>query len=861
MEIDPWQNTRRRGELRLYLGAAPGVGKTFAMLGEAHRRVGRGTDVVIGFVETHGRAKTAELLDGLEVVAPKTLFHAGVEFTEMDVEAVLARQPAVAVVDAFAHTNVPGSRNVKRWQDIDELLDAGIDVLSTVNIDQVEAIRDVVERITGFRQRESVPDDVVRRAEQIELVDITPEALRRRLAHGNVYPAHKIDAALSNYFRPGNLTALRELALRWVADHVDSALQRYRTDQQITDTWEARERVVVAITGGPESEMLIRRARRIASRAGADLMVLHSLRGDRSIGTPPHTVRALRRLADNVGASFHTVVSDDIPDALLEFARGVNATQLVLGTTRRSRIARLFTNDIVGTVLQRPGPIDVHLVTHPEAAQRWPLRWPRLGLRQPRQRLGWVTALLGPVLVTVAGLPVRGDLQFSSVVMLQMLVIVLVAMLGGLVPGLAAVVISGGLLNFFFTQPYNTLVIANPQDVITLVVMLIIAVLVALVVDRAARGAQQAAQARAEANLLASYARTVLTHPIPVDRLVEKIKENFGLIAVTLLERHDDGWHRVASSGPDPCESPESADADLPVTADVHLALRGRILPVAERIILESAAKQALLALRHQRMAAQAAESQRQAEANELRTALLSAVGHDLRTPLTSIKAALGSLRAPDIALSTDDTEELLGMVEDATDRLTALVVNLLDSSRLATGTVRPDIHPVSYDEVVARALWGLEGQDDVGVDVDDRLPQVLADAGLLERVVANVIDNALRHGRPTNRDSTGGELGVVVHASAYAGEVELRVVDHGPGLPKGTVEQAFAPFQRLGDREAASGIGLGLSVAKGFLEAMGGRIHAEDTPGGGLTVVISLPAERIDQASDELTHRPVREV
>ncbi len=270
----------RRGELRIYLGAAPGVGKTFAMLGEGRRRASRGTDVVVGLVETHGREQTAILLDGLEAVPRRTVVHRGMELSEMDVDAVLARRPAVALVDELAHTNVPGSRNAKRWQDIEELLEAGITVLSTVNVQHLESLNDVVERITGIGQRETVPDEVVRRAEQVELVDITPEALRRRMAHGNVYPANRVDAALSNYFRPGNLTALRELALLWVADQVDVALQRYRAEQHITETWEARERVVVSVTGGPESETLIRRAARIAARTGGgEVLVCTSCAG------------------------------------------------------------------------------------------------------------------------------------------------------------------------------------------------------------------------------------------------------------------------------------------------------------------------------------------------------------------------------------------------------------------------------------------------------------------------------------------------------------------------------------------------------------------------------------------------------
>ncbi|WP_207222652.1 sensor histidine kinase [Herbihabitans rhizosphaerae] len=839
------QESTRRGELRIYLGAAPGVGKTFAMLGEAHRRAERGTDVAVGLVETHGRIKTANLIEGLEVVPRKHMTHREHEFTELDVGAVLARKPDVVLIDELAHTNVPGSRNEKRWQDIDELLDAGIDVLSTVNIQHLESLNDVVERITGARQHETVPDEVVRRAEQLELVDITPEALRRRLAHGNVYPAHRIDAALGNYFRPGNLTALRELALLWVADQVDVALQRYRAEQRITDTWEARERVVVAITGGAESEALIRRASRIAARAGADLLVLTILRGDGLAGAPPYAIARLRKLAEDVGATFHTVVGDDVPAALLDFARGVNATQLVLGTSRRSRLARLFDEGIGAAVVQQSGPIDVHMVTHDEAQRGRRFRlWPKV-MVPDRALLGWALAIVLPAAVTLVCVLLREELILSTNVVGYLMATVAVALVGGLGPALVASLLSALLLNYFFTEPLYTLSVDAQQNVVTLIAMVVVGVAVALVVDRAARRAEQAARARTEAALLASYARTVLTHPEPLDRLLEKVRENFGLTSVALLERRKGAWAMVTWVGATPCREPDEADVDVAVTPDVHLALRGRALPAADRTVLEAAAGQALMALRQQRMAADAAEARRHAEATELRTALLSAVGHDLRTPLTSIKAALGTLRAPDISLSTEDEAELLETIEESTDRLAGLIDNLLDSSRLATGAVAPRVKPVGYDEVVARALSGVDGRDRISVDVDEALPRVLADAGLLERVVANVVDNALRHGvAGVARKSDPREPPVALRASAHADQVELRVVDNGKGLPKGTAESAFAPFQRLGDRDATSGVGLGLSVAKGFTDAMGGTIRAEDTPGGGLTVVISLPTE-----------------
>ncbi|MDT7614402.1 MAG: two-component system, OmpR family, sensor histidine kinase KdpD [Pseudonocardiales bacterium] len=838
----------RRGELRIHLGSAPGVGKTFAMLGEARRRVGRGTDVVVGIVETHGRAKTAELLDGLEIVPRRYETDARrLDFGEMDLDAVLARRPEVALVDELAHTNAPGSRHAKRWQDVEELLEAGIDVLTTVNVQHLESLNDVVERITGVRQGETVPDEVVRRAEQLELIDITPEALRRRLAHGNVYAAEKVDAALANYFRPGNLTALRELALLWVADEVDVALQRYRSDKQITEVWETRERVVVALTGDKESETVLRRAARIAKRSGAaDLLAVHILRGDGLAGPPVGAVARLRKLAEDVGASFHTVVGgEDVPADLLDFARGANATQLVIGTSRRSRIARMFAEGVGTRVVQDSGTIDVHMVTHDEAGRGVRLPALRNGLPFARKALGWVLAVVLPGVATGAGVLLQEVVGLSTDVVLYFLATVAAALVGGLGPAVLAAVIGGVLLNFFFTRPYFSLNISEPENIVAVAAMIVVAVLVALVVDRAARRAQQAARARAEGALLASFARTVLTRTDPLPRLLEKVREAFGLHSVALLERAGDAgtdtWRCVTSSGPMGCATPDEADVDVEVEDALHLVGSGRSLAAADRRLLEVVGGQALLALRSQRAAAEAEASRRRAEVTETRSALLSAVGHDLRSPLTSIKAAAGSLRDPTLRISAADRLELLATVEESADRLTALVDNLLDSSRLAAGAVTPMLVAIGYDEVAVRALVGLEGAGRVKVEIDEGLPEVVADAGLLERVVANVVDNALRY---------AVDAPIVLRASAYADRVELRIVDAGPGVPRQAREALFAPFRRLGgadpsDRDGGAGVGLGLSVARGFTEIMGGTLTAEDTPGGGLTVVVALPAAR----------------
>ena len=848
----------RRGELRIHLGAAPGVGKTYAMLCEAHRRLERGTDVVVGLVETHGRAKTAELLEGLEVLPRRHVEHRGAQLTELDVDAVLARAPQVVLVDELAHTNAPGSRHGKRWQDVEDILAAGIDVISTVNIQHLESLGDVVERITGARQREAIPDAVVRAADQLELVDITPEALRRRMAHGNIYRADKVDASLSNYFRTGNLIALRELALLWVADQVDVALQRYRTEAHIDEVWEARERVVVAVTGGPESATVMRRAARIAQRANAaDLLAVHVLRGD-GLGTEAgrDTVSGaeLRRLADSVGASFHTVVGDDVPSTLLEFARGANATQLVLGTSRRSRWARLLDPGIGARATAASGPIDVHLVTHDYAGSAVRGGGPggsggpgvrRLHLPRSRRVLGWPLAVLAPVLAGALGVVGRDLVGLPTDVAVFLLATVVVALVGGLGPALLAALLGGGLLNYLLTPPLYTFAIASAENVVAVVAMVLVAVLVALVVARADRRAVQAAQARTEATLLASFARVILTRSDPLPKLLERVREAFGFASVAVLERGPSAtWTVQASVGEPVVTRPADADADVEVEVDtdVHLVAAGRTLSADERRLFSSVCGQALLALRNRRMAVEAVEAQRKADAAGLRTALLSAVGHDLRTPLTTIKAAAGTLRDPTLRVPVADRQELLGVVEDSADRLSGLVDNLLDSSRLATGAVTPLLAPVGFDEIVALALGGLDPAVSraLTVDVPESLPDVLADAGLAERVVANLLDNAVRH---------AGASGVAVRASAYAERVELRVVDDGPGIPPRARDKLFTPFQRLGDRDTGSGVGLGLHVARGFAEAMGGTLTPEDTPGGGLTMVMSLPTAAVPGA------------
>lgn len=841
-DVHPRNHRPNRGELRVYLGAAPGVGKTYAMLGEAHRRSERGTDVVAGVVETHGRAKTAALLAGIEVIPPRYIEYRGSSFPELDVPAVLARRPQVVLVDELAHTNTPGSKNPKRWQDVEALLDAGISVISTVNIQHLESLNDVVAQITGIEQKETIPDSIVRQAAQVELIDITPEALQRRISHGNVYASEKIDAALSNYFRRGNLTALRELALLWLADQVDTALAKYRFENKITDMWEARERVVVAVTGGPESETLVRRASRIASKSSAELMVVHVLRGDGLAGLSEARMSKVRELANRLDASLHTVVGDDVPSALIDFAREINATQLVVGTSRRPRWTRLFEEGIGPRIVERSGKIDVHIVTHEEAKHA-------LGVAPipPRARrvVSWLASLVVPSFictVTVGVLDPYLDTGGESA--LFFVGVLVVGLLGGVAPAALSAMLSGLLLNYFLIAPRHSFTIAEPNSAITELVLLLIAVAVAVLVDGAAKRAREARLASQDAELLTLFARSVL-RGADLETLLERVRETYSQRAVSMLREHPGGTHTVVSVGKDPCTTVDSADTAIKVgdqgLSEFWMLMAGKKLPTRDRKVLTAVATQAAGLIRQRELAEEANRTQAIVQADELRRSLLSAVSHDLRTPLAAAKVAVSSLRVADIAFSAEDTAELLATIEESVDQLTALVGNLLDSSRLAAGVVRPELHRVYLEETVQRALVSIgkgatgfyrSAIDRVKVDVGGAV--VLADAGLLERVLANLIDNALRY---------APDCVVRVNAGRVGDRVLINVIDEGPGVPYGAEEQIFGAFQRMGDQDNTTGVGLGMSVARGFVEAMGGTITAGDTPGGGLTVMVDLAA------------------
>jgi two-component system, OmpR family, sensor histidine kinase KdpD len=708
-----------RGQLRIYLGAAPGVGKTYAMLAEGQRRRCRGTDVVGGLIETHGRRLTAAMAEGLEIVPRRTMSYRGTIFTEMDVNAVLARHPQVALVDELAHTNVPGSRNAKRWQDVDELLDAGIDVITTLNIQHLESLSVVARQVTGVEQHETLPDEIARRADQIELVDMTPEALRRRMVHGNVYPPNRIEAALTHYFRPGNLTALRELALLWVADRVDEGLQRYRAEHGIAVPWETRERIVIGIAGEQGDEAVIRRAARIAARTpGSELLAVHVDRDDGLTGGRAGPLEKQRALVTAVGGSFHQIPGEDVPETLLRFARAENATQIVLGASLRGRVLTFFTGKSIPTRLARRAEhIDVHLVSRERASS-----------------FGW----------SLAG---------------------------------------------------------------------------ALAAFRSRR--RRASRASAEAAALTRLATTVLRGHGDPPALLEEIRQMFGLAAVSLLEDRPggSGCYIVASAGEQPPEG-YGADLELPVNGTMTLAGRGRVLSHEEMRVLSSCAVQMVAGLSSRRAEERVAEAAWHAADLRSRTALLAATGKDAREQLTAARTALNSLaEETGASLRPDDQAALLAQAAHAIDRVTRLIEDLSDLGRLHAGAVETYLRPVDLDEVLTAALDDLgPGGEDITVSMADDLPDVIADAALLTRILTSLLADALRR--------CPADSPPVLTAASPDGRVEIRIADQGPDE---------------GGRPAS----LALRLAGDLAEAMGDVLRYERSPSGSRTVILTLPAAR----------------
>lgn len=591
-------------------------------------------------------------------------------------------------------------------------------------------------------------------------------------------------------------------------------------------------RIVVAVSGGPESDLLVRRAADLARAESSELLVVHVLAKDGGPGARPVAIAALRRHVEEIGATFHTVLGTDVATAVRDFATGANARSVVLGVSRHRRPRDGVAPRIAVRVALLAEDLDVRVVAVGNTPRRGVDSRRQRSLPLGRARAGWVLAVVGPAVLTgiLLGLDLGAGLSFE--VLLFLALTVAVALTGGLSPAVVSALVGFLTLNYFFTPPTGRLIVADPQNLLTLAIFVLVAVAVASVVDLAARRRIQAFRASAEASALAEISRSVATGEDTAGALVSRLRETFSLAGVSLLERrHDTGtWHPIADAG---TASPTPADAETTIEIDKDrvLALHGRVLPASDRRVLETYAAQAGLMLEHQRLQQQAEQARVLEHAEATRTALLAAVSHDLRTPLATVRAAIDVLLSDEVDLTDEDTSALVRTVATATARLERLIDNLLDLSRLQTGSVRPALRPTSLDEIVPVATEGFDA-DTVIVDVPDTLPLVRTDPGLLERAVANVISNAVHH---------SGGTAVRISATATRHDIELRVIDSGPGLSDDRKAHMFEPFQRLGDA-SPDGLGLGLAVTEGLATAVGAEITVEDTPGGGLTMVLTIP-------------------
>jgi two-component system, OmpR family, sensor histidine kinase KdpD len=827
-----------RGTLRIYLGAAPGAGKTYAMLNEGQRRLARGTDAVALLVDAKGRPQTAAQLGDLELLRPCRAIDPN-SSGDVDLRAAKRRHPEVALVDDYAHTNAPGSEHPKRWMDVEALLEDGIDVITTLNIQHLESLADVVASITGTEEPEAIPDAVVRQADQIELVDITPEALRRRMAHGNVFPPEHINGALSHYFRVENLGALRELALEWMADHADQRLAAYRATEGVSEPWDTRERVVVALTGAPGGEHLLRRGARMAARTKADLVAVH-VRTDEEHRNAMAALETYRGLAEALGGQFTIISGQRVADSLVAFARAENATQLVMGASRQNRWSELVRGSVINSVLREAGSIDVHVVSsaddHSAGSEN---RGTNPGLPRRRLRLGWLLALVGIPVLTFGLVPLRGDTSLSTILLLLLLGTVCVAAVGGVKPGLVSALVAAALADWYFVPPIHHWRISHTDDVVILIAFVAIAGAFAILTDRLARRGSEVARVRAEAETLNRLAsRSVMPTTEALSELVEEVRATFQLDGVALLTPNEAGWNIQASAGIAPPASPDQADLVAELADGSTLAVHGaHNLSGHERRLLNTFVAQFRLAQQQIVLQAEAASATALGEANRLRTALLAAVSHDLRTPLSSIKAAATSVLSKEVTWPPEAIRSFCETIDLEADRLNGLVGNLLDMSRLQAGVLSINLRSTAPEEVVFSAVKSLSRDTkNLAIAVPEALPPIATDPALLERAVANVIDNALSWS-PTDSP-------VRVEADSVAGHVELRVVDRGPGIPPAQRVAVFQPFQRLGDGPSAQqhGVGLGLAVARGFVQSMGADFRIEDTPGGGVTALFTLP-------------------
>jgi two-component system sensor histidine kinase KdpD len=863
-----------RGKLKVFFGAAPGVGKTYAML-EAGRKEGKaGADVVVGYVEPHIRPETQALVLGLDLLARRQVPYHGATLQEFDLEAALARNPQLLLVDELAHTNAPGGTHAKRWQDVEQLLQAGINVYTTLNVQHIESLNDIVAQITGVVVRETVPDSVFEAADEVELVDIAPDDLVERLREGKVYVPHQAARAIENFFRKGNLIALRELALRRMAERVNAQMEKYRLEHAISDTWPTNERLLVCIGPSPLSSRLIRSTRRIASSLKAPWLAVtvETSATARLNDMDRQRLNQNLQLAEQLGAEAVTLSGQNLVDEVLAYARNRNVTKIIVGKSLHPRWKEFLRGSFVYELTRQSGDIDVYVITGDPEETPPPVMRSVLKARNPAN---YFWAALVVTFCTGLGYLMYQHFELVNIVMVYLLGVVAISMRFGRGPSIVASFLSVAAFDFFFVPPLLTFAVADTEYLFTFAVMLATGLVISTLTSRVKAQAELARKRERRIAALYSLSRE-LAATQDLTEIVDAVARHCGTafdaqIAILLPDQdrrveikgglaansfrpdekdrgvaqwvfeHDEkaGYGTMTLPGADALYLPLSVKSGTVGVMGMRPTELGRLLEPDQVHLMEAFAGQAAVAIERANLAAEAERVRVLIESERLRNSLLSAVSHDLRTPLTAIAGASSTLIQGEKNVSPAARRELLESIYDEAESLNHLVSNLLDMTRLEAGGLTVQKEWQSVEELVGAVLNRLSpklANRPIDTKIPADLPLISVDATLIQQVLLNLLENADKYSPP--------DRPIEIRASSQARSVTLEVSDHGPGLPAGDEKRVFEKFYRSPTISSRSGAGLGLTICRGIIELHGGKIWAKNREGGGTTFGFSLPVE-----------------
>jgi two-component system sensor histidine kinase KdpD len=863
---------RKRGRLKIFLGYAAGVGKTYAML-DAARQLMKEVDLVVAYIETHGRVETEALLEGLEIIPRRQVQYRGVSLTEMDLDAVLARRPQLALVDELAHTNASDSRHPKRYQDVEELLEAGIDVYTTLNVQHIESLQSTVAQMSGVWVHETVPDTVVDNAAEIDLVDLPPEDLLKRLKEGKVYIPQQITRAATNFFREGNLIALRELSMRTAAERVDEQMRAHMETRAIPGPWPTVERLAVCVRPGPQGNRLVHSAYRLASRLGAEWFAIYVETPDSARLSPDRQDRLMNilRLSERLGAKTATIQGRSVATAVTEYASKNNITKVLVGKPADRRWWNLPGKSVASQIIRQSKHIDVYIVGGDRGVV---LERDKTAARQPSHR--WWRYLLGLALVVLSsllGLAMRPHFSPTSIIMVYLLSVVLSALYLGLGPSILVSILGVMAFDFFLIPPYLTFAVADTEYVFTFIVLLAIGIVVSYLTSRVRRQSRVARQRESETATLYALSRNLTTTmelEATVHTIISSAKETFRRDAVIFLpdaqnkqtlKPHVESpnliidkneiaaavWsfqhQKTVGHGTDTLPNAKARYLPLNTARGVVGVMALWVSDTASQLtmeqtrLLEAFADLAAVAVERTQLAEEARNAQILAATEKLQTALLNSISHDLRTPLVSIIGVLSSLQEEGMGLDNAARTNLIQVATEEAERLNHLITNLLDVSRIEAGAMRISRQPSDVQDIVGVALERMgspSGKRPIKVNIPAELPFVSVDFGLVVQALVNVLDNALKYSPPDSPiDISGRQVDL---------RVEIQVADRGVGIPPEDLQRVFDKFYRVHRPDNVIGTGLGLSISKGIVEAHGGRIVAENRPGGGTIIRLTLP-------------------